>query len=93
MIENNKDLQKSISSLEESILKLEKKVQRQTSFRRNFALSLVRGFGTAVGATVIFGLAIAFTIQAVRSIDYVPIMNNLLNSQAIENVINKFTQM
>ena len=92
MPETNDRLQKSILSLEKSISNLEKRVQKQTSFRRNFAMSLVRGFGGAIGATVIFGLALALVIQIVRSINYVPLINNILNSQAIESVINRFTQ-
>jgi hypothetical protein len=93
MIENNDEFLKSIAQLEESVSSLEKKVKKQISFRRNFILAMVRGFGSVVGATVVFGLILAAIIQIVRGIDYVPIINNMLNSQAIENVINKFTQI
>ena len=92
MEENNTNLQDSILKLEKSISSSEEYERKQTSFGRIFTLALVRGFGTAVGATVIFGLILASIIQIVRSIDYVPIINNLLSSQAIESVINKFTQ-
>ena len=92
MVENYNKLKQSITNLEKSISKLEKRVAKQTSFKRNFTMSLVRGFGGAIGATVIFGLALALIIQIVRSIDYVPIINNILSSQAIESVIDRFTK-
>jgi hypothetical protein len=92
MEENTKDLQSSIIELEKSISFLGEQVRRQNSYRRNFGLSLLRGFSTAVGATVIFGVILAFLVQAVKSIDYVPIINNLMSSESIENVINEFTQ-
>ncbi len=92
MEENFNDLHTSIKKLEGSVLSLEKTVKKQTSFKRIFALSLVHGFGTAAGATVIFGLILALVLQVIKSIDYVPIINNLLSSQAIESVISKFTQ-
>ena len=93
MEENISGLQNSIDELDKSVSFLGEQVRRQNSYKRNFALSLLRGFSTAVGATVIFGLILASVVQAVRSIDYVPIINNLLSSEAIESVINKFTQL
>ena len=85
------ELEESVLKLEKSISLLEKRVKKQVSFRRNFAMALVRGFAGAVGATIIFGLAIALTVRMVRSINYVPLVSNIINSEAIETVINKFT--
>jgi len=78
--------------LEKKITELTKQIQMQNSFRRNFVIAVVRGLGSAIGATVVFGLGLAILFQIVRSIDYVPILNNILNSNAIEEVIHKFTQ-
>lgn len=79
-------------NLEQEIKELSQHMKLQNSLRRNFVISIVRGFGSALGATVVFGLVIAFLFQIVRSIDYVPILNGILNSQAIEEVIKRFTQ-
>lgn len=84
------NLQQSIDRLEETVARLDKRIQTQNSYVRNFGLSLARGLASAVGATIIFGLSIAIVIQILRSIDYVPIINNILDSQAIENVISRF---
>ncbi|MCB9813090.1 MAG: hypothetical protein H6772_01655 [Pseudomonadales bacterium] len=89
--ENDLDLKQSIQRLEKSILLLEMEMRKQSSIKRNFALSLLKGFGTLLGATVISAIILAVTLQVVRSIDYVPIVNNMLDSQAIETLINKFT--
>ncbi len=80
------------TELEEKIQQLTKQVKLQNSYKRNFTVGVVRGFGSALGATVVFGLVLAFVFQIIRSIDYVPVLNNILNSQAIEELIRKFTQ-
>lgn len=80
------------SNLEQKIEELTRQIKLQTSFKRNFLMAVLRGFATALGATVVFALALALVFQLVRSIDYVPILNNVLNSSAIEEVIHRFTQ-
>ena len=79
------------SELEDKIQELTKQIQLQNSYKRNFMMGIIRGFGAAVGATVVFGLALAILFQIVRTIDYVPVLNNILNSQAIEELIRRFT--
>lgn len=80
------------NSLEQKIQALTKQIEKQNSFKRNFFISIFRGLGGAIGATIIFGIGIAVIIQITRSIDYVPILNNILNSKAIESIINRFIQ-
>lgn len=79
-------------SLETKITELTGQLKLQNSFKRNFLQSIVRGFGTALGATAVFGLVLALLFQVIRSIDYVPILNGFLSSQAVEDVIRRFTQ-
>lgn len=79
-------------TLETKIAELTRQIKLQNSVRRNFLLSIVRGFGTALGATAVFGLVFALLFQVIRSIDYVPLLNNVLSSQAVEEVIRRFTQ-
>ncbi len=93
MNDKEAELQRSLLKLEKSISKLDARVKRQTSFRRNFIMALLHGFAGAVGATIIFGLSIVLLVRIVRSIDYVPIINNIVNSQAVETVINKFAHL
>ncbi|NCO12095.1 MAG: hypothetical protein COZ34_00910 [Candidatus Pacebacteria bacterium CG_4_10_14_3_um_filter_34_15] len=92
MKESISDLQTSINELEKSVSFLGEQIRKQNSYRRNVSLSVVRGFSTAVGATVIFGVILALLVKTISSIDYVPIINNLMSSEAIESFIAKFTQ-
>lgn len=81
-----------VTELQKEVAQLRKQFENFNSFPRNFAIAILRGFASAIGATLVFGLAIAFLIQIIRSIDYVPILNNILNSGAIEEIIQKFAQ-
>ena len=92
MTEKEQELQTTIERLEVEVSVLTKQFRSFNSIRRNFGIAVLRGFGSALGATVVFGLSIALVIQIIRSIDYVPILNGILNSGAIEEVVNKFSQ-
>lgn len=84
------DLEKELNLLRTEVADLHTQFRQFNSFRRNFSVAIVRGFASALGATVVFGLALASLIQIVRSIDYVPILNDILNSGAIEEIIKRF---
>ena len=45
-------------------------LKQQGSFRRTFMQGIVRGFGTALGATVLLAMATSLTIQLVDSLDW-----------------------
>lgn len=78
-------------AFQSEIEKLTRQIQIQNSLKRNFVVAVLRGFGTALGATAVFGLVLALLLQIVVSIDYVPILNNILSSQAVEELIRRFT--
>jgi hypothetical protein len=92
MTQQEKELQSTIVRLEKEVAILTEQFKNFNSIRRNFFIAVLRGFASALGATVVFGLAIALVIQIVRSIDYVPLLNGIMNSGAIEEVIQKFSQ-
>lgn len=79
------------SEQEDAIQQLTKQIRLQNSYKRNFTMGIVKGFGGALGATVVFGLVLAIFSQVVQTIDYVPFINNILNSQAIEELILRFS--
>ena len=54
-----------------SILKsIDDTLKAQNSYRRIFAQGLIRGFGTALGATVLVALMTSVTIQLIDSLDW-----------------------
>lgn len=92
MTPNEQELQTTIERLEVEVSALTQQFKSFNSARRNFSLSVLRGFGSALGATVVFGLALAVVAQLIQSVDYVPILNGILNSEAIEELVRKFSQ-
>lgn len=52
------------------LLSIDNTLTQQNSFKRTFTQGLVRGFGTALGATVLLALATSLTIQLVDSLDW-----------------------
>ena len=92
MTQKEQELQATIERLEIEVSALTKQFKSFNSTGRNFSLSVLRGFGSALGATVVFGLALAVAAQLIQSVDYVPILNGILNSGAIEEVVKKFSQ-
>jgi hypothetical protein len=79
-------------TLQEQIEKLTRQIQMQNSFKRNFNLAIIKGFGGAIGATVVFGIVIAILIPILKTINYVPIINSILNSQTLREVFRNIPQ-
>lgn len=77
-------------NLEKALQVLNIELQKQNSFLRSFLLGLVKGFAMSIGATVVFALVFALLFQFARTVDYVPIINSFLTSQAVEEVLNNF---
>ena len=76
-------------TLETEISKLTTQVARQNSLKRIFFISVLRGFATALGATLVFSLVIAWLVSFLQKIDYVPLITNILNSPAFETLVGK----
>lgn len=79
-------------NFEKQIAKLTQQIEQQNSLQKNFLVGIFRGLGTALGATVVFGLVLAGVFHMIRSIDYVPLLNTILSSEAVEELIRRFTQ-
>lgn len=80
------------SDLESKIEELTNQIRIQNSVQRTFAISILRGFGAAIGATIVFGLVLALLSQVIRSIDYIPVLNSVLTSQEVVDLIQNFLQ-
>jgi hypothetical protein len=86
------NLESRLQNLNESVDKLSRQMQNANSFWRNAVLSIIRGLTFSLGATLIFGLAIAILVVFIQSIDYVPIINEIFNSESIRELIEQFSQ-
>ncbi len=62
-----------------------KQLRELNSFGRNFALSLVRGVGVTLGATIVTGLILTLLYQAyTSSVSSVPILEKILPKSSVE---------
>lgn len=93
MNDSEKSLQQSVDDLESRVGELVAQVKVYNSTRRSLWMAVLRGFASAIGATVVFGIVLAIVFQVIRSLDYVPIINTILNSDAIEEIVKQFTSI
>lgn len=59
-------------------------LKKQSSFKTVFIQGLVRGFGTALGATVLVALATSLTLQMVDTVDLHTFSSYFMNNAVEE---------
>lgn len=79
--------------MERQLTILNERLRKQTSVRYIFMYSVVRGIGYALGATIIAGAVLAFLLQVISSIDYLPLINQFLSSEEAREILNSFREM
>lgn len=79
MVEIKKDqaLEHEMKNLAHRIHELDKKIEKQNSFKWNVLMSMVKGAGTAIGATIVAALLIAILNWTIQSANDVPILKNI----------------
>lgn len=77
---------KLIKELNQNIIILNQRIKRQNSLWRNLMLSIFRGVGYFIGATIIASIAIYFISQTIKSISDVPILKDFLDPEKIEQI-------
>ena len=67
-----------------------KQLRELNSFGRNFLMSLVRGVGVTLGATIVTGLILAWAYQAyTSSVSTIPILEKILPKSSVEPYFNR----
>ncbi len=77
-IKKERELEAEIKNLSHRILELDKKIEKQISFKWNILLSIAKGAGYAVGATLFAALLISVLNWAIQSAVDIPILKQLL---------------
>lgn len=79
-IKKEQKLEEEIKTLSHRIFELDKKIERGISFKWNVLLSIAKGAGYAIGATIVAALLISFLNWTIQSTGDVPILQQLLES-------------
>ncbi len=74
-------------NLLQAVEKTNRLLAKQNSFKRNFALSIVQGMGSALGATLVAGIVIAIIYQLLVSLNALPFFQDLLPSSAADQFL------
>lgn len=64
----------------DSISLLNKNIEKSISFRRNFFLSIVKGVGSFLGATIVAGILLGILSTVIDSVDDVPVLNKIVST-------------
>ena len=73
--------------LSSQIKRLTKAIEKQNSFYHNFLVGVVRGLGTALGASFVAAIVIMLLSIAWRWIERMPIIENLLPVDRVSNIL------
>ncbi len=68
--------------------RIEQQLTKQLSFKHNFLISIVRGVGYALGATIIAGLLLTMLSWSIDSIQDVPLFNKILLDPQLTSSFN-----
>jgi hypothetical protein len=79
-IKKEQELEHELKNLSHRIVELDKKIEKQISFKWNVLLSIGKGAGYAIGATIVAALLISFLNWTIQSTGDVPVLQQLLES-------------
>jgi len=77
---------KLIKELNQNITILNQRIKRQNSLWRNLILSIFRGVGYFIGATIVASVIIYFVAQTIKSMSDAPILKDFLDPETIERI-------
>jgi len=79
--------QKDNRKLVKSIQKLNKSLERSTSFKYVFLRGIINGLATAIGATIVAGAILSILSRTIDSVDDVPVLGEFIEAIKIREVI------
>ncbi len=65
---------------------IERHLGQINSVKQTFLFSIVRGFGYAIGATVVVSIVATILVRTLDTIDYVPIVSQFFNSAFFQQI-------
>lgn len=83
-MEQENQTKKLIKNLEE----LNEKLDKRNSVLYNFGLSIVKGVGSLIGATIVATILLGLLSQVASSANDIPILKNIVDVQEVNRVLN-----
>ncbi len=77
-----------IKQINKNLEKLNKKMEKKLSWRRNLLVAIWAGLGTVVGATIVAGILISIFSSMIDSVEDIPILNDIVESVDLKEKIN-----
>ena len=71
------------------LTEIDEKLNRMVSIKYTFLLGIVRGFGVAVGATIVAAIAFALLSTIIDTVDDVPILKDIIESSSIDDAVQE----
>jgi hypothetical protein len=76
-------------NLAEETRKLAKEMVKQNSFKYQFLMSIVRGVGGVIGATLISAVVLSILLLSVKSLAGAPIVKDYIDADKIDSYLKK----
>lgn len=70
--------QQEKTGLEAKLIELDKKLDEYVSFKKSFTVGVVRGLGSAIGATIVFAVLIVVLDRLLRDIGSIPVLDPII---------------
>ena len=80
------------SDISKELTELTAQLQLQNSPTRRFFLGIITGVGTALGATIVASLIILILARVVSTIDEIPFLDKIIDSNKIDQLIETRTK-
>lgn len=80
------NLSQNLSKLNQTLKQIDDRLDKMSSFKQNFWLSMVRGLGLAIGGTIVLSFIIAVLIRVLSTISTLPVLEKLINQQVIQQI-------
>jgi hypothetical protein len=80
---------KILEEINHKLQSIDKNLQKQTSFSRRFLQSIINGVGTAIGASIVAGIAITIIYYLIFSLgNTIPILRYIIPQDSTNTFMN-----
>jgi len=84
----NININHNIHLCNENLEALNKSLEKSNSFWHVLLLGIIKGVGTAIGATIIFAIVIFILSKTIKTIELIPSVDRFIQETNIDQIIN-----